>query len=57
MNISSSKVMVVAFTLITMVLVGVTWLVCDAPGLAWRAIQQNVERERTPPKKKPSPRA
>ena len=57
MNISSSKVMVVAFTLITMVLVGVTWLICDAPGLAWRAVQQNVERERTPPKKKPSPRA
>lgn len=47
MNISSSKVMVVAFTFGALVLAGVTWLICDAPTLAWRAIQQNVEKERT----------
>ncbi len=47
MSISSSKITVVAFTFGALVLAGATWLICDAPSLAWRAIQQNVERERT----------
>ena len=41
---ASSEIMVASFTFIALVLAGVTWLICDAPGLAWRAVQRNGKR-------------
>ena len=37
----ASKCMVVAFTVGALLLTGLTWLIYDAPALAWRTIQRN----------------
>ena len=42
----SSKIVVAAFTAITVLLVVMTWLIYDAPGIFWRLVKTTWEQEK-----------